>query len=111
MTCTGALWLEDDVETSANVPLEIFAYLKSGNTYTFDHVCSAMDLADMKTEEGGNWCRKNYIDILLPSFQVAEDTLAQIKDDIRFLCREIESYTNIKGQRTENISDDYYYTT
>lgn len=110
ITCTGATWLENDEESSANVPTEIFAYIKSGDKYIFDHVCSAMDLADMKTAEGGNWCRKNYIDILLPAFEIAEETADHIRDDIKFLCREIESYTNIKGTKTENIGDGYYYT-
>lgn len=111
MTCLGAVWEENDTETNATVPTEIFAYIKSGNKYIFDHVCSAMDLADLPTSEGNNWCRKNYIDILFPTFNVAEESAEYIRKDIQFLCREIESYTNIKGQKTEEIGDDYYYTT
>lgn len=111
MTCIKAEWMENEAATPANVPTEIFAYIRSGNKYIFDHICSAMDLADMPTTEGGNWCRRNYIDILFPSFEIAEDSVKHIREDIQFLCREIESYTNIKGQRTENIGDDYYYTT
>ena len=111
MTCLNAVWKENDETTTANVPTEIFAYIKSGNKYIFDHICSAMDLADMPTTEGSSWCRRNYIDILFPSFEIAEDSADHIREDIQFLCREIESYTNIKGQKTENISDDYYYTT
>ena len=107
VTCEGAVWREGQETTLAHVPTEIFAYMKSGDEYVFDHVCGAMDLVDIKTEEGGLWCRKNYVDIIFPSIEIASDAQDEIESDVRFLAREIESYTDIVGSKTKEIKDGY----
>lgn len=97
MTCTETAWIENGATMPSNVPTAIFAYLKTGDTYTFNHVCSAVDLAEISEDEGGMWCRRNYVDVLLPAFEVAEEAYSKILSDISYLTREINSYRTLRG--------------
>lgn len=103
ITCTKAVWVENAVETASTIPTEIFAYLKTGDGYVFNHVCSAVDLLEISDEEGGTWCRKNSVDILFPAVEVADEAREKIESDIRFLISEIKSYTTLVGTETKEI--------
>ena len=97
MTCVEASWIDNAITSPANVSTAIFAYLKTGDTYTFNHVCSAVDLVEMPEEEGETWCRRNYVDILLPAFELADEAYSKILSDVSYLTREINSYRKMVG--------------
>lgn len=105
--CTGTEWIGSN--DPCPVSKAIFAYLKVNDTYVFNHVCSAVDLAEIPETEDEKWCRKDYVDILLPSFELAEEALSKIKNDVEYLTREINSYREVVGIDTFEVKDEPYY--
>ena len=102
--CNSVQWLDGGEETPAAVSSKIFAYMQSGDDYLFSHVCSAVDLLEIPEEEGGRWLRKDSVDILLPSIELAEESRDKIESDIRFLAREISSYTTLIGTQKSEVT-------
>lgn len=107
MVCTETSWIDSGVTSPSNVSNAIFAYLKTGDSYAFNHVCSAVDLVELPEEEGGMWCRRSSVDLLLPAFEIAEEAHCKILSDIEFLTREINSYRLITGISEIEVCDGY----
>ena len=93
--CTGAILVDGTEEKELEGLTEIFAYLKNAGGYTFNHVCNAVDMKEIPNKEGDLWTRKDSIDILIPALETAEETLAKLEEDMRFLAREITSYNEL----------------
>lgn len=93
--CTGAILADDGEEREVEGLTAIFAYLKNAGGYSFNHVCNAVDMKEIPDKEGDLWTRKDSIDILVPALETAEETLAKLEEDIRFLAREITSYNEL----------------
>lgn len=104
MKCDSVVWIDKGIETEAAVSNKIFAYMRTGDTYSFSHVCSAVDLLELPEEEGSEWLRKDSMDVLVPSIEIANESRDKIEGDIRFLAREISSYTTLVGIEKREVS-------
>lgn len=104
IVCNGLYWVDEGKETEAQISPAIFAYMRHSGEYTFNHVCSAVDMFEIPEEEGTLWCRKKSVDLLFPSVELAEESLEEIEDDLRFLAREIVGYNNLIGTKTYEVA-------
>lgn len=104
MRCTDVAWYVAGEYAAANISKAIFAYLKADGEYTFNHVCGAVDLLELSENEGGVWARKDYIDLIFPSIELALEGRCKIESDIRFLAHEIENYEKASEKETVEIS-------
>ncbi len=104
MRCTGVSWYVAGKEVEANISKSIFAYLRVEDKYNFNHVCGAVDLLELSENEGGVWARKDYIDLIFPSIELALEGRCKIESDIRYLAHEIENYEKASEQETIEIS-------
>lgn len=104
MQCTGVSWNINGVITPASVSTSIFAYMNTDAGYIFNHVCSSTDLLEIPEEEGEDWVRKDSFDMLFPAIELAEEAEAKLESDIRYLAREIGSYTDLTGTRNREIT-------
>ena len=62
------------------------------------------NLLELSENEGGVWARKDYIDLIFPSIELALEGRCKIESDIRFLAHEIENYEKASEQETIEIS-------
>lgn len=104
VTCNKAVWVENGEETDAKISPAVFVFMRHRNDYEFNHVCGAADMFEIPEEEGTLWVRKDTVDLILPSIEIAEETMDKIEDDLRFLAREIMGYNNLIGTVTYEVS-------
>lgn len=92
-------------EDAPPVSTEIFVYLWNGERYIFNHVAIPTELTMLPsvsavepgTEASNQWVRQDSIDMLLPSFEIAEEFSDKVESDIYFLAREIGNYKKLIG--------------
>lgn len=97
-------------DSGATVSRGVFVYQRTPIGDLFDHIASAVELVELPLGEPWpgaepQWFRKSTADLLFSCFEVANEAVEKIEDDLRFLAREVDSYRTLVGQRTEVVSD------
>ena len=119
--CDSSIGIRVRLECTAAEGLssKIFAYSPDSSgvepDYTssngkFNHVCNVVDMIECPEDEPSPgkwpvWFRKNYVDLLLPNVEMAEDFIRKVEEEVQDLYNNMKRYNSLISEGSFIVDD------